>query len=363
MTYFGKLFRAAAVGTFLLASAPCLADTVEEHDEEGERLYIQKQYESALREFRAAYRLNAQPRFLFNIGQCYRRLGLGPEAVDYFQRYLHEEKSPDPTIRAELYAYIDQIQAAQDSQEKKREKPQKPEPPPRLVADEIVDLEDLGDQVVRDYKSGSSASANELLSQVKQVFNQRHDPIVFYYVARTYERMGKRNEALEYYRRYLGTEETDSPLRQQAAAQLVILTPPPPGQKLLWPALALGILGVAGIATGIGLYFESSTTFNQYLQPLPEPDKRALRERGEPLALGSTVAYAVGGGLLGTAAIFSVVALVKGVRKKPPSLIRVPSPDEIEPASAKQRVSLRLTPSLQVGFPSGGFSLSVSGGF
>lgn len=358
-----KAIQVAVLSLILLSAARCLAETAEEHDEEGERLYIQKQYEPALREFRSAYRLSGRPRFLFNIGQCYRRLGLGPEAVDYFQRYLAEEKAPDPTIRAELYAYIEQIYSAQDNPDKRSRKTEKQEPPPRLVADEIIDLEELGDQVVRDFKSGSSASAMELLSQVKQVWIQRHDPIVFYYVARTYERMGKRSDALENYRRYLGTEEIDSPLRTQAAAQLVILTPPPPGQKLLWPALALGILGVAGVATGLGLFFESSKTFEQYQQPLTEPDKRALRERGEPLALGSTIAYGVGGGLLGTAAIFSFVAFAKGVRKKPPSLIRVTLPDGTESEAKPGKQSLRLQPDLRMGYGSQGLSLSLQGAF
>lgn len=360
---FCRLILIAAVCALLSGSRLCWAETPEEHDEEGARLYLQKQYEPALREFRSAHRLNPKPRYLFNMGQCYRRLGLGPEAVEYFHRYLAEERSPDPTIQAELYTYIEQIEAAQDHQDKRGVRREQPEPPPRLVADEVVDLEELGDQVVRDEKSGSTAVAMELLGQIKQVWIQRHDPTVFYYVARTYERMGKRSDALEYYRRYLGTEPVDSPLRRQAAAQLVLLTPTPPGQKFLWPALALGIVGIAGVATGLGLYFESSKTYDQYLQPVSETDKRALRDRGQPLALGSTISYAVGGGLLGTASIFAFVALGKGVRKKPPALVRVPTPG---PGAAVGAQGLLLSPArLQLAWlpgPGGG-AISLQGVF
>lgn len=354
--------RAAALGIVLLGGRLCWAETAEEHDEEGARLYVQKQYESALREFRAAHRLNPKPRFLFNIGQCYRRMGLGPEAVDYFHRYLATEKDLDPTISAELYVYIEQIDSAQDRQDKKGSKGEQPEPPPRLVDDEIIDMEELADRVVRDAKSGSNASAMELLAQIKQVWIQRHDPTVFYYVARTYERMGKNNDALEYYRRYLGTEEVDTPLRKEAAVQLVRLTPPAPGQKLLWPALAMGILGAAGVATGVGLFVESNKTYELYQQPLSETDKRQLRDRGQPLALGSTISYAVGGGLLGIATIFALVAVGKGVRKKPPAIIRVPIP---ESGSTTQRLQSGLFRPLQLNVaiaPSGG-ALVVRGVF
>ncbi len=359
-----RFIERVSFGLFLFVAVPCFAETAEEHEEEAARLYVRKQYEQALREFRAAHQISSKPRFLFNIGQCYRRMGLGPEAVDYFHRYLAEEKSPDPTIQAELYAYIEQIQAAQDPKSEKSGNADIPEPPPRLVADELVDLEELGEQIVRDEKSGRSAAATELLNQVKQVWVQRHDPIVFYHVARIYERMGKNDQALEYYRRYLGTEPVDSPQRKEAALSLVRLTPAPPGQKLLWPALAFGIVGVAGIATGLGLYFESKKTFELYQQPVAEPDKRALRSQGEPLALGSTIGYAIGGGLLGTAAIFTFVALGKGVRKKPPSLIRVPIPDGTSPAPNALSHDWRMPrPMVAVGFFSQGATLALQGEF
>jgi tetratricopeptide (TPR) repeat protein len=354
--------KATALGGILLCCQPVQAETVEEHDEEGARLYVQRQYESALREFRAAYRIEPKPRFLFNIGQCYRRLGLGPEAVEYFHRYLALEKNPDPTISAELYVYIEQIESAQDQQDKKQGKSDQPEPPPRLVDDEIVDLEELADQVVRDAKSGSKASAMELLTQIKNVWILRHDPTVFYYVARTYERMGNNSDALEYYRRYLGTEEVDSPLRNEAALQLVRLTPPAPGQKLLWPALAMGILGVAGVATGVGLFVESSKAYELYQQPLNETDKRQLRDRGQPLALGSTISYAVGGGLLGIAAIIALVAVGKGVRKKPPAILRVPIPDSTTTRRPLQSLMFN-PPRLDVALSTSGGAVVLRGVF
>lgn len=354
--------RATALGVMLLGSRLCWAETAEEHDEEGARLYVQKQYESALREFRAAHRIDPKPRYLFNIGQCYRRLGLGPEAVEFFHRYLALEKNPDPTISAELYVYIEQIESSQDQHDKKQNKADIPEPPPRLVDDEIVDMEELADQVVRDAKSGSKASAMELLAQIKQVWILRHDPTVFYYVARTYERMGNNADALEYYRRYLGTEEIDSPLRTEAALQLVRLTPAAPGQKLLWPALAMGILGAAGVATGVGLYVESNKTFELYQQPLNETDKRQLRDRGQPLALGSTISYAVGGGLLGIAAIIALVAVGKGVRKKPPAILRVPIPDSTSTGRPLQSV-LWSAPRLDVAVAPGGGAVVLRGVF
>src|SRR5207245_1305925 len=88
--------------SFVVACPPARGDdTAEKHDEDGARYYQDKLYENALREFHAAYRLRPQPRYLFNIGQVYRKLGLASEAVDFYQRYLAAEPDPDPTIKAD----------------------------------------------------------------------------------------------------------------------------------------------------------------------------------------------------------------------------------------------------------------------
>src|SRR5438552_1816796 len=110
----------------LVAAAPARADDVDEkaaqHDEEAARLYEQRQWPEAIKEWETAYQIDAQPRYLFNIGQAYRKMNLHREAVDHFLRYLHEMERPqferdprnriDPTIKIDLEGYVAQMRAA-----------------------------------------------------------------------------------------------------------------------------------------------------------------------------------------------------------------------------------------------------------
>ena len=304
----------------LLAGLPGTAraeDTADGHEEEGARLYQDKNYEGAIKEFQAAYNLSPQARYLFNIGQSYRRIGLSQEATDFYERYLQEEQHPDPTIRADLLTYITQAQAAQGVTQKRQAGSGDPEPPPPLVADEVIDAEELFDQAVKEYKAGNVAVSNDLLNQLRDVYAQRHDPLMLYYFGQAYERMGRKKEALESYERYVAAESSDQQRRAQAAARVSALTPAPPGQKFLWPSLALGVLGIGGVVTGIVFFTQANDNFDSYSKPGNEADKRGLRDNGNSLSLGSVIGYSVGGGLLAGAATFLTVALVKGVKSKP----------------------------------------------
>jgi tetratricopeptide (TPR) repeat protein len=62
--------------------------TAKAHYEKGTRLYEIREYDKALLEYKAAYLAQPDPAFLFNIGQCYRKLGQNQEALSFFQEYL-----------------------------------------------------------------------------------------------------------------------------------------------------------------------------------------------------------------------------------------------------------------------------------
>jgi tetratricopeptide (TPR) repeat protein len=62
------------------------------------RLYDVGEYEKALAEFKAAYVAKDDPAFLFNIGQCYRKLGQETEALNFFRRYLKKAPPDDPRL-------------------------------------------------------------------------------------------------------------------------------------------------------------------------------------------------------------------------------------------------------------------------
>ncbi len=69
------------------ATAPADAE-VAEHVAFGHRLYQRGQCQEAIVEFRHAYELRADPRFLYEIAESYRQLGATDQALFYYDRYL-----------------------------------------------------------------------------------------------------------------------------------------------------------------------------------------------------------------------------------------------------------------------------------
>ena len=71
--------------------------------------YNLDEIEAALEEFREAYRFKPDPSFLFNIAQCYRKLGQRDAAIDFYRKYVRA--SPDATNRAEAERRIAELKA------------------------------------------------------------------------------------------------------------------------------------------------------------------------------------------------------------------------------------------------------------
>ena len=359
------LIFALALGAVTLTAPPVrAATTAEDHEEEGARLYRQKQYDGAIKEFQAAYALEPLPRYLFNIGQAYRRLGYAQEAVDYYLRFLQLEPKPDPTIKVDLDTFIATYQAEQEPKGIQSDRAE-PEPPPQLVQEEIADAEELFEQYVRDYKAGNLASASDLLNQMKEVYAQRRDPVLLFYMARSFDRVGNRAEALDAYRRYLATEPSDPQRRATAAAQVLVLTPPPPGRKFLYASAGLAAVGLAGVVTGVGLFFAANSNLEQFQVPADENQKRDLKARGETLGLASLISYGAGGAFLATSVVLLGVALKKGVRQRQEAIQRPAPPAPALPGRQLSLIPVPTTPHLRLGVTPllGGGALWLQGAF
>jgi tetratricopeptide (TPR) repeat protein len=215
-------FATVALALALLHAAPLYAEEEKAnlYEEEGARLFVAKSYEGAIKQYSQAYRLDPQPRYLFNIGQAYRRMGLAAEP------------KPDATIRADLVGYMEQYYASLEGKERPRFS-NEPEPAPFLAAEELLDAEELIAQYVRDYKAGNNAAATELMDQLMQVLAKRRDPILYYYIASGFDQVKRKSDALSYYKKFIASDPADATLRSRAAARIDDLTPPPPGQKYL----------------------------------------------------------------------------------------------------------------------------------
>jgi hypothetical protein len=84
------------------------------HYETATRLYEIREYTDALKEYKAAYVAKPDPAFLFNIGQCYRKMDKNAEALNFFQQFLKKVPADDPN-RAAVEARIRNIEAGLNS--------------------------------------------------------------------------------------------------------------------------------------------------------------------------------------------------------------------------------------------------------
>lgn len=75
------------------------------HFEAANRLYDIHEYAKALEEYKAAYLAKPDAAFLFNVGQCYRRLGRRVQALEFYREYLKKAPPDDPN-RAYVEARI-----------------------------------------------------------------------------------------------------------------------------------------------------------------------------------------------------------------------------------------------------------------
>jgi tetratricopeptide (TPR) repeat protein len=64
------------------------ASVAQDHLERGLRLYDLQQYDEAIAEFRAGYAIDANPRFLYALGQALRKKGDCPAAIESYRAYL-----------------------------------------------------------------------------------------------------------------------------------------------------------------------------------------------------------------------------------------------------------------------------------
>ncbi len=99
------------------------------HYETATRLYEVREYEEALKEYKAAYVAKPDAAFLFNIGQCYRKLDKNAEALDFFQQFLKKSPPDDPN-RTQVEARIRNIEAGLNSNYDPFDKPAAAQPQP-----------------------------------------------------------------------------------------------------------------------------------------------------------------------------------------------------------------------------------------
>lgn len=79
-------------------------DDAKKHFAAGKKHHDASQWDAAVAEYLAAYQLDPNPAFLFNLGQVYRLKGDREKAVEYYQRYLEAAPSAKGSEEARTYA-------------------------------------------------------------------------------------------------------------------------------------------------------------------------------------------------------------------------------------------------------------------
>ena len=77
---------------------------------EGDRHFALREFDQAIEKFRAAYLLDPQPLFLFNIAQAYLEKGTCDEAEQFYLQYL-SANTDDQTVRANARQRVAEIDA------------------------------------------------------------------------------------------------------------------------------------------------------------------------------------------------------------------------------------------------------------
>jgi len=123
-----SLVRVVAVLIPLVATWPAQADdpAVEQakaHFASAQQHFKLGRFDEALAEYTKAFEAKALPAFLFNIGQCHRKLEHFNKAVFFYQSYLRD--APDAPNRDQVVSLISKCEQKHEKQEAKREAEEK----------------------------------------------------------------------------------------------------------------------------------------------------------------------------------------------------------------------------------------------
>ena len=177
--------------------APAVEETSTSTSGEVARLYAQAgrtfyengQYAEAIREFRKAYDIAPRAALAYNIGRCHERLSQLQDAIEWYEIYV--SKTTDPKERAEAIRKIEdlkgQIGVTATS------------PEGRFRA--------RVDSGRAKYKAGDFEGAIE---EFRAAFDIKASPAPLYNIAKSYENMGRWEEAADYYRQYLDLDPNAS---------------------------------------------------------------------------------------------------------------------------------------------------------
>ena len=105
----------------------------------GQSLYLKEDYVGAAAQFKAAYDLEADPVYLFNIAQAFRLAKRCKESGDYYRKFLGEvKKAPNEDAVKAYIVEVDECAKTQLVEPKPAEPPIEPQPQP-IAQPQMID--------------------------------------------------------------------------------------------------------------------------------------------------------------------------------------------------------------------------------
>ena len=124
------------VALLLMSGQPSRAadprlDSARAHSQEGDAYYKLEKYANAITEYEQAYLAKPDPSFLYNIAQCHRLMGQGPEAIEFYRRFLKDAPTAPNRAVAEKHIRISKTRRLAPSRRRRLRLPGRPRAPRR----------------------------------------------------------------------------------------------------------------------------------------------------------------------------------------------------------------------------------------
>ena len=165
------------------------AEIARVHADAGRAYYQAGKYLEAIEAFRKAYELLPTGPLAYNIGRCHERLSQWKEAIDWYEVYV--AKATDPRDKAET---LDKIEIL-----KKKLGPDTASPEGQYEA-----------RMAAGRGAYSKGDYEGAIEEFKAAFDLKASTGALYNIAKSYEKMARYEEAIDYFQQYLDLEPTAS---------------------------------------------------------------------------------------------------------------------------------------------------------
>ncbi|MFO0727053.1 MAG: PEGA domain-containing protein [Myxococcota bacterium] len=155
-------------------------------------LYREGKFVEALLEFKKAYELQPTPALSYNIARCYEQLSQWEEAIQAYERFMNATSNPrDRSEAADKIEFL-KSKVSQDQNS----------PEARYKA-----------RIEGGKKAFSRGDYDAAIQEFKAAFDIKPSAAVLFNIAKSFERMSRYEEAIDYYQQYLDLDPnaTDRP--------------------------------------------------------------------------------------------------------------------------------------------------------